>query len=635
MYAHRGAYLNALGEIIHQRLDPESVYLWTLPMFHCNGWCTPWAVTAIGATHVCLRAVRADVIWQLLDDERVTHLDGAPTVLTLIADAPQAHPLGRELVATVAGAPPSPTVITRMRELGARIVHVYGMTEAYGPYALNEWQAGWSTLPPADQARRQARQGVAMIQADPIRVVDEKMDDVPRDGRTMGEIVMRGNNVMAGYFDDAEATETGVPRRLAALRRPRRAALRRLRRAARPGQGHHHLRRREHLDRRDRARHRDAPRGARGRRHRRSGREVGRAAQGLRHPQAGRRGQRGRADRLPADPHRPLQGAEGRSSSSTSSRARPPGRPRSSSSARRNGPATPAGSRDEGHDMLADQTYDEDVLDHHRDRQVAGHRLLRPARRADRCRAGATCSAPGPSSTPRCCPVINDYWERAEFPWALIKKMGALGIVGDGIEGYGCPPMSPVAAGLIHMELNRGDGSLGTFQAVQAGLAMRSIWMLGSEEQKQRWLPGMARLDKLGAFALTEPEHGSDAVALETTARRDGDGYVLNGEKRWIGNGTIADVIVVWARDTTDGQVKGFLVEKGAPGYDARVIEGKGSVRAVLAGRHHAHRRPGARRQRAARRAHASRTPPGCSPRPGSPSPGGRSATRWRPTRPR
>ncbi len=178
-------------------------------------------------------------------------------------------------------------------------------------------------------------------------------------------------------------------------------------------------------------------------------------------------------------------------------------------------------------------------------------------------------------------PVINDYWERAEFPWALVKKMGALGIVGDGIVGYGCPPMSPVAAGLINMELNRGDGSLGTFQAVQAGLAMRSIWMLGSEEQKQRWLPDMATLDKLGAFALTEPEHGSDAVALETTATPDAEGYRLNGQKRWIGNGTIADVIVVWARDTLDGQVKGFLVEKDAPGYEARLIVGKGSVRAV------------------------------------------------------
>ena len=206
MYTHRGAYLNAMGEIIHQRFDPESVYLWTLPMFHCNGWCTPWAVTAIGATHVCLRAVRADVIWKLLDGEGVTHLDGAPTVLTTIAEASQAHVLEREIVATVAGAAPSPTVIARMRELGARIVHVYGMTELYGPYTLNEWQAGWSSLPPADQARRQARQGVAMIQADPVRVVDADMDDVPRDGRTMGEIVMRGNNVMAGYYNDPEGT---------------------------------------------------------------------------------------------------------------------------------------------------------------------------------------------------------------------------------------------------------------------------------------------------------------------------------------------------------------------------------------------------------------------------------------------
>jgi glutaryl-CoA dehydrogenase len=179
-------------------------------------------------------------------------------------------------------------------------------------------------------------------------------------------------------------------------------------------------------------------------------------------------------------------------------------------------------------------------------------------------------------------PVINGYWERAEFPWELIKKMGSLGIVGDGLSGYGCPTMSPVAAGLINMELNRGDGSIGTIYAVQAGLAMRSIWMLGSEEQKNRWLPGMARLDLLGAFALTEPTHGSDAVALETSATPDGDGYVLHGEKRWIGNGTIADVIVVWARDTSDGQVKGFLVEKGAPGYKATVIEGKASVRAVL-----------------------------------------------------
>jgi glutaryl-CoA dehydrogenase len=178
-------------------------------------------------------------------------------------------------------------------------------------------------------------------------------------------------------------------------------------------------------------------------------------------------------------------------------------------------------------------------------------------------------------------PVINGYWERAEFPWPLIEKLAKLGIVGDGIQGYGCPPMSPIATGLVHMELNRGDGSLGTFLGVQAGLAMQSIAMLGSEEQKQRWLPGMARLEKLGAFALTEPLHGSDSVALETSARRDGSDWVINGAKKWIGNGTIADVIVVWARDIADGKVKGFLVEKGTPGYDASRIEAKGSLRAV------------------------------------------------------
>ncbi len=187
-------------------------------------------------------------------------------------------------------------------------------------------------------------------------------------------------------------------------------------------------------------------------------------------------------------------------------------------------------------------------------------------------------------------PVINGYWERAEFPWPLVKKMAGLNIVGDGIVGYGCPQMSPIAAGLVHMELNRGDGSLGTFLGVQAGLAMRSIALLGSEEQKRRWLPPMAKLEKLGAFALTEPLHGSDSVSLETSARREGDTWVLNGAKRWIGNGTIADVTVLWARDDADAKVKGFLVEKGTEGYDARRIRTLTDVRVP-----EANRLPGAR----------------------------------------
>jgi glutaryl-CoA dehydrogenase len=177
-------------------------------------------------------------------------------------------------------------------------------------------------------------------------------------------------------------------------------------------------------------------------------------------------------------------------------------------------------------------------------------------------------------------PVIGGYWERAEMPWPLIRRLGELGIVGEDIHGHGRPGLDPIASGLVHMELNRGDGSLGTFLGVQAGLAMKSIALLGSEEQKRRWLPPMARLDQLGAFALTEPDHGSDSVALGTHARRVGDSYVLNGAKRWIGCGSLADVVVVWARGE-DGQVNGFLVEKGTPGYHAEVIEGKGSLRAI------------------------------------------------------
>jgi glutaryl-CoA dehydrogenase len=178
-------------------------------------------------------------------------------------------------------------------------------------------------------------------------------------------------------------------------------------------------------------------------------------------------------------------------------------------------------------------------------------------------------------------PVINDYWERADFPWPLVPRLAELGIVGEDIEGYGCAAMTPLTSGLIHMELHRGDGSLGTFLGVQAGLAMKSIAMLGSDEQKQRWLPPMARLEKIGAFALTEPTHGSDSVALETAARRDGSDWIIDGTKRWIGNGTIADVVVVWARSTEDGKVKGFLVETDTPGYEASVITGKGCARAV------------------------------------------------------
>jgi glutaryl-CoA dehydrogenase len=177
-------------------------------------------------------------------------------------------------------------------------------------------------------------------------------------------------------------------------------------------------------------------------------------------------------------------------------------------------------------------------------------------------------------------PIINGYWERAEFPFELVPKIASLDLAGGVIEGYGCPGMSATAAGLVSMEWARADGSMGTFFGVHSNLAMQTIHVLGSEEQRERWLPGMAALELVGAFALTEPDHGSDAVHLETRARREGDGHVLDGAKRWIGNASFADLVIVWARDE-EGHVGGYVVEKGTPGFHARVITGKTSLRAV------------------------------------------------------
>ncbi len=178
-------------------------------------------------------------------------------------------------------------------------------------------------------------------------------------------------------------------------------------------------------------------------------------------------------------------------------------------------------------------------------------------------------------------PAAPAAWDAAEMSWELIDRLPSLGIVGDDIEGNGCPGLDPLSCGLVAMELARGDGSLATFYAVQSGLAMKAIHMLGSDEQRARFLPGMARLETVGAFALTEPEHGSDSVSLETTARRDGDDWILDGAKRWIGNGSVAHRTVVWARNTESGDVHGFVVDTSTPGYEASVIPLKGSMRSV------------------------------------------------------
>jgi fatty-acyl-CoA synthase len=206
MYTYRGAYLNALGEILEVGLGPGAVYLWTLPMFHCNGWCFPWAVTAVAGTHVCLRKVDAGLIWELLEREGVTHFCGAPTVQIGLVNHPSARRLERPVTVAVAGAPPSPTLLAQMRALDLRPIHVYGLTETYGPHTVCARQPGWDALGDEEQARLLARQGVAYVIAEDVRIVDGRLDDVVPDAQTMGEVVMRGNNVMKGYFDDPDAT---------------------------------------------------------------------------------------------------------------------------------------------------------------------------------------------------------------------------------------------------------------------------------------------------------------------------------------------------------------------------------------------------------------------------------------------
>jgi fatty-acyl-CoA synthase len=208
MYHHRGAYLQSLAMAMHSGFGPSSRYLWTLPMFHCDGWCFPWAVSAAGAAHVCLPKVDPDEIWRLLRTEGITHFSAAPTVLTMIANSAgaEAGPLERPVHVQTGGAPPSPTLLSRMSRLNMDVTHLYGLTETYGPLAINQWHPEWDELPEERQAELKARQGTGNVVADALRVVTEDGADVPADGATIGEIVARGNDVMRGYYLDDEAT---------------------------------------------------------------------------------------------------------------------------------------------------------------------------------------------------------------------------------------------------------------------------------------------------------------------------------------------------------------------------------------------------------------------------------------------
>jgi fatty-acyl-CoA synthase len=210
VYHHRGAYLLAQGNVLTASMPKHPVYLWTLPMFHCNGWCFPWSLSVVGGTHVCLRWVRSKSVWDSLAEHRVTHLCGAPIVMATILNAPaqEKRPLSQSVEFFTAAAPPPEAVLAAMAEAGFNVTHLYGLTETYGPAVVNDWNAGWDSLPSADRAARKARQGVRYAALEALSIRDhETLEPVPADGRTLGEVMFRGNVVMKGYLKNRKATE--------------------------------------------------------------------------------------------------------------------------------------------------------------------------------------------------------------------------------------------------------------------------------------------------------------------------------------------------------------------------------------------------------------------------------------------
>ena len=210
VYHHRGAYLLALGNVLTGDMGRHPVYLWTLPMFHCNGWCFPWALSVVAGTHVCLRQVRAGHIYELMAEHGVTHLCGAPIVMsTLLGASPaEKRPLKAAARFFTAAAPPPQAVLAAMKDAGFEVTHLYGLTETYGPAAVNEWRGEWDALDGPAQAEKKARQGVRYCVLDDLDVIDpETMQPVPRDGETMGEVMFRGNIVMKGYLKNKHASD--------------------------------------------------------------------------------------------------------------------------------------------------------------------------------------------------------------------------------------------------------------------------------------------------------------------------------------------------------------------------------------------------------------------------------------------
>jgi fatty-acyl-CoA synthase len=209
VYHHRGAYLNAIGNVLTWAMPHAPVYMWTLPMFHCNGWCFPWTVTAMAGTHVCLRAVNAQAMYDAMADHGVTHMCGAPVVMGMLVNAPDnlRRKLLRRIQVMTAGAAPPAAVIEKIQNLGFDVTHVYGLTEVYGPVTVCAWRDDWNALPMSQQAVFKARQGVPYVTLEGLMVADANtLAPVPKDGATMGEIFMRGNTVMSGYLKNPKAT---------------------------------------------------------------------------------------------------------------------------------------------------------------------------------------------------------------------------------------------------------------------------------------------------------------------------------------------------------------------------------------------------------------------------------------------